>query len=178
MIDTHTDLTGAPDIETALRNPQAEYSYRDNYNKLLTEKAVASVNDVLANDPQKQNELRKLFEGEDGSTIIEGEVVKTLSEAGLLKIRAIRAGGNAEGQTGWFEKARMKEWEKDLGHEVWGVVDKYSVELPEGEASAPVTTSLSLEVKQEVLEGQKNRYGGPMWGEVNFDRWTLTRKSN
>ena len=79
---------------------------------------------------------------------------------------------------GWFEKAKMKEWSKASAGEILGVVDKYSVELPESEASAPVTTSLSLEVKQEVLEGQTNRYGGPMWGEVNFDRWTLTRKSN
>ena len=55
MIDTHTDLTGAPDIETALRNPQAEYSYRGDYNKLLTDKAMMSINDVLADDPQKQS---------------------------------------------------------------------------------------------------------------------------
>lgn len=169
-----------PDIETSLRNPINEHGYRNRYNKVLSERAMSVILDVLVDDPNKETKektLRSLFEGENGSTIIEGNTVKALSEAGLLKVRSVtgRKDSDMENENGWWERKRMKEWEKERGHEMWGVVEEYWVELPGKEADAPVTTQLKLAAKQLPLKGETNRYGGPMYGEVDYNKWTLTR---
>jgi len=174
------DLGQAPDIEEALRNPVNEHAYRNNYNRLLTERVILAIKDTLKDNPkkeEKEKELRSLLEGNNGSTTLEGNMVKALSEAGLLRIASITSRGDIDSKGGWFEKKRMTEWEKDLGHELWGVVEKYWVELPGSEAQPPVTTNLLLEAKQQKIENAKNIYGGDLWGDIDYNKWTLARIS-
>lgn len=172
--------THPPDIEEALRNPANEQAYSGDYNRLLTERVMSAVGDVLKEDSKKdetEQELRSLLEGEDGSMVLEGRVVKALSESGLLRVASITGRTDVDAKNGWVERQRMPEWEKQVGHEVWGVVEQYYVELPKDEGQAPVTTRLVLEAKQQKLEGVRNRYGGDMWGDIDYNKWTLSRTS-
>jgi hypothetical protein len=165
-----------PDIEEALRNPANEYAYREAYNKRLAERAMSAIDSALEGKGDQKEILRLLFEGNESSTIVDGKVAKALSEAGMLRISEIVSEKPPENK-GWFEKSRMEEWEKQVGHEVWGVVRKYYIQLPEKEAEPPVTSEVVLEVRQPKLEGVENRYGGPMWGDIDYDKWTIARTS-
>jgi len=168
-------LPTPPDIEDSLRNPQNEHGYRADYFNVLAGRAMSAVGELVKDNPDREKELLSLFEGREGETIVEGNMVKALSEAGLLRVNSITGNrkSDMEGKGGWFEWQRMKQWEKEGGPEIFGVVERYWVELPSEEAQAPVTKEIALEVRQQKLEGETNRYGGTMWGDKDYDKWTL-----
>jgi len=170
-----------PDIEDSLRNPQNEFAYREDYNKLLAERVMTVVSDVLKDDPNKGDKvdaIQPLVEGEGGSVIVEGKIVKTLYEAGLLRVRSVIARKGVDPKDGWVQQMTTPAgWSGPNSLPMSGVVEEYYVELPKGEGEPPVTTRLKLEAKQQKLKGVKNRYGGGMWGDIDYNKWTLTRSS-
>jgi len=140
------------------------------------------VEEILKDDPkkdEKEDEMRPLVEGEDGSMIVEGKIVKALYEAGLLRVRSVIARNDVDPKDGWVQHMTTPEgWSGPNSRPMSGVVEEYYVELPKNEGDAPVTTRLELEAKQQKLEGVKNRYGGDMWGDIDYNKWTLSRTSN
>jgi hypothetical protein len=170
-----------PDIEEALRNPANEQAYKGDYNKALSERALPVIEETLKEDPTKDATLeviKPLFEGQQGTVIVQGKVVKALSEAGLLRVRSVIARKGVDPKDGWVQHMTTPEgWSGPNSQPMEGIVEEYFVELPESERSAPITTRLKLEAKQQKLKGEKNRYGGDMWGDIDYNKWTLTRSS-
>lgn len=168
-------LQSPPDIEEALRNPANEGGYRADYFRVLAARAMPVISNLVKDNPDQEAQLRSILEGHEGSAIVNGQVTKALAESGLLRLRGVVCyrPEDMEGKDGWFEWKTIKGGERDDG-EYTGIVEQYFVELPASEAQAPVSREIRLEVKQEQLAGQRNRYGGPMWGDYNYDRWTLS----
>ncbi len=166
-------LSQAPDIEDSLRNPANEAWYVADYFQVLAIKAMPVLSELVKDDPEKEAQIRAILGGQEGSTIVSGQVAKALAESGLLKAREVfRAQPEDMANiTGWFEwKTESGGNGNEPGYN--GVVDSYNVVLPESVGRAPVTRVVRLEVRQPQIDPQADPQGRS-WGEKNYDKWTL-----